>query len=116
MLAPPLSVGETQFRVACPAPAIPDKLVGCPGTVCAATETIIVVLPGEPADEVAVTINVEDCDVVEGVPLRTPVLAFKESPIGKDGETLQDVAATPEFVGAKDVIAVPTMALTVEGV
>lgn len=49
------------------------------------------------------------------VPLITPELVFKESPDGREGEILQDVAASPVFVGVSEVIAVPTTALIIEG-
>jgi hypothetical protein len=46
----------------------------------------------------------------------TPELVFRESPDGREGEILHEVAVSPEFVGVKEVIAVPTTALIVDGV
>jgi hypothetical protein len=79
-------------------------------------ETVIVVVPVALADVVAVIVYVPDADVAEEVPLITPVLVLKESPVGRDGEIPHKVAASPEFVGVKDVIATPTTALIVDGV
>lgn len=98
--------------------AVAVPIVGAFGTVAAANEdeTVIVVVPVALVDVVAVTVYVAEADVVEEVPLITPVLVFKESPDGRDGEILHEVAVSPAFIGVSEVIVVPTTALIVEGV
>ena len=64
----------------------------------------------EPVAFVAVIVYDADAADAVGVPLSTPVEAFKVSPAGNAGETVQFVDAPPEFVGVNDVIAEFTVA------
>jgi len=118
-VAPPSEPGAVYVTVAAVAPvAVAVPIVGALGTVAAAKEdeTVIVVVPVALVEVVAVIVYVAEADVAEEVPLITPVLVFKESPEGREGEILQEVAVSPVFVGVSEVIDVPTTALIVEGV
>jgi len=119
MVAPPFDPGAVNVTVAVVVPVeVAVPIIGAFGTVAEASEaeTVIVVVPVALVDVVAVIVYVPEADVPVAVPLITPVLEFMESPEGRDGEILQEVAVSPEFAGVKDVIAVPTTALIVEGV
>ena len=119
IVAPPSEAGAVYVTVTVVDPvAVAVPIVGALGTVAAAKEdeTVIVVVPVALVEVVAVIVYVAEADVAEEVPLITPVLVFKESPDGREGEILQEVAVSPVFVGVSEVIDVPTTALIVEGV
>jgi hypothetical protein len=118
IVAPPAEPGAVYVTVAVVEPvAVATPIVGALGTVAAdEAATVIVVVPVALVDVVAVIVYVAEAVVAKAVPLITPVLVFKESPDGREGEILHTVAVSPEFVGVKEVIAVPTIALIVDGV
>ena len=63
----------------------------------------------------AVIVYVAEAVIAEAAPLMTPVVALKESPAGRDGEMVHEIAVSPEFVGVRGEIVVVTTALTVVG-
>lgn len=100
--------------------AVAIPIVGAFGTVALENEEIaveltVIVVVAEPALLVAVTVYTLDEEVAVEVPLTTPVEVLNERPEGRGELILQAVAASPEFTGVNTDIAVPTVALIVEG-
>jgi hypothetical protein len=100
--------------------AVAVPIVGALGTVLTtitaiALELTVIVVVAEPEELVAVTVYTLEEDVAVVVPLITPVEVLNERPEGSGELMLQDVAASPVFVGVSVVIAVPTVALMVDG-
>ena len=121
IVAPPSEPGAVYATVAVVAPvAVAVPIVGALGTVLTtitaiALELTVIVVVAEPEELVAVTVYTLEEDVAVVVPLITPVEVLNERPEGSGELMLQDVAASPVFVGVSVVIAVPTVALMVDG-
>jgi hypothetical protein len=121
IVAPPSEAGAVYVTVAVVAPvAVAVPIVGALGTVLTTTTAIaleltVIVVVAEPEELVAVTVYTLEEDVAVVVPLITPVEVLNERPEGSGELMLQDVAASPVFVGVSVVIAVPTVALMVDG-
>ena len=121
IVAPPSEPGAVYATVAVVAPvAVAVPIVGALGTALTtitaiALELTVIVVVAEPEELVAVTVYTLEEDVAVVVPLITPVEVLNERPEGSGELMLQDVAASPVFVGVSVVIAVPTVALMVDG-
>ena len=121
IVAPPSEPGAVYATVAVVAPvAVAVPIVGALGTVLTtitaiALELTVIVVVAEPEELVAVTVYTLEEDVAVVVPLITPVEVLNARPEGRGELMLQDVAASPVFVGVSVVIAVPTVAPMVDG-
>jgi hypothetical protein len=106
MAAPPFDAGGVNAIVACPLPGVALPIVGAPGTVAAIViEKACVVAPNE---FVAVTtpLNVPAAD---GVPPRTPEVAFSESPPGNAPDVTLNVGVGLPFAAKVWLYALPNV-------
>jgi hypothetical protein len=68
--------------------------------------TMVTVAVALPPELLAVTVYVDEEVMADGVPEIAPVEESMESPVGRDGETDQEVTAPPLDVGVAAVMAV----------